>query len=212
MAILHPHLEHKKHVIWDWNGTLLLDLEHAVRTTNRLLAEENLPAITVDQYKQIFRFPVIEYHRDLGFDTTPAKFLELCERFNKYFVEGLGSCALWPGASQTLAHVKRGGKIQSLLSASEQGLLNHQVKMFELEPYFDHVTGLADKTAGSKVDRGRQLLATVGIAPTSTIMIGDTDHDLEVSQALGIELILVDHGHQCPLRLRTVHHTVLKIF
>src|SRR3954465_14239750 len=103
MDALHLKLAEKKHVIWDWNGTLLLDIDHAVATTNRLLREENLPPTTVERYKKIFRFPVIEYYGDLGFDTSPAKFLDLCERFNRYFLEGVHACTLWPGADLTLA-------------------------------------------------------------------------------------------------------------
>ncbi|MGE0529343.1 MAG: HAD hydrolase-like protein [Bdellovibrionales bacterium] len=41
--------------------------------------------------------------------------------------------------------------------------------------------------------------------------MGDTDHDLEVAQALGIDVTLVEHGHQCPTRLRDIHHCVLKV-
>jgi phosphoglycolate phosphatase len=212
MKALHPYLETKKHIIWDWNGTLLRDIEHAVRTTNRLLKEENLPPMNVDRYKQIFRFPVIDYYRDLGFDTSPEKFLEICERFNRYFLEGVEACGLWPGADQTLAHVKKSGKVQSILSASEQTVLNQQVKLFVLEHYFDHVAGLPDKSAGSKVDQGHRLMEKVGIPAQHTLMIGDTDHDLEVAKALGIDIILVEHGHQCEKHLRRIHHTVLKIF
>lgn len=212
MSVLHSHLENKKHVIWDWNGTLLLDTHHAVNTTNRLLREEGLPTIDIETYKKIFRFPVIEYYRDLGFDTQPEKFKDLCERFNRHFIDDVKTCSLWPGADITLEHVKRENKIQSVLSATEQNLLNHQMKLFALEMFFDHVTGIADKAAGSKIDRGHQLMEKVGIAPEHTIMIGDTDHDLEVAEALGIDLILVEHGHQCPTRLREIHHTVLKVF
>lgn len=210
--MLHSHLKEKKHVIWDWNGTLLLDIDHAVSTTNRLLREENLPPVTLERYKQIFRFPVIEYYRDLGFDTSPAKFNDICERFTRHFIDGVGSCTLWPGADKTLAFVKNSGKVQSVLSASEQNVLNYQMKLFGLEKFFDYVHGLAEKTAGSKVDRGHELMKKAGIPAQHTIMIGDTDHDLEVAEALGIHLILVEHGHQCATHLRKVHHTVLKIF
>ena len=212
MEALHPHLETKRHIIWDWNGTLLSDIEHAVRSVNRLLREEMLDETNVEAYKKIFGFPVVDYYKVLGFDTTPWKFNELCERFNDYFHEDLHLCELWPGARETLAHVHRSGKTQSLLSASEHGLLLKSVKMFQIEEFFHHVHGIADKKAGSKVDRGHELMKKAGVAPEHTIMIGDTDHDLEVGQALGIDVILVEHGHQCPTRLRAVHHNVLKIF
>ena len=212
MNALHPHLQAKKHIIWDWNGTLLRDVEHAVQTTNRLLAEEKLPPTTIEHYKKIFRFPVIDYYRDLGFDTSEKGFKALCERFNHYFHEGLSRCDLWPGVRETLGHVAKNGQLQSVLSASEQNLLNLQVKHFALESYFAHVLGLSDKAAGSKVERGHTLMKKAGISPHQTIMIGDTDHDLEVAKALGIDIILADHGHQCADRLREIHPLVMKIF
>jgi phosphoglycolate phosphatase len=198
-------------VIWDWNGTLLCDVDHAVQITNKLLLEENLPPTTVKNYKEIFSFPVIDYYRRLGFDVTKDKFLDLCERFNHHFVAGVQSCGLQPGTEEVLAEIKKSGKIQSVLSASEQNILNHQMKLFGLEKYFDYVTGIADKAAGSKVARGHELMKKAGIPSADTIMIGDTDHDLEVGNALGIEVILVENGHQCETRLRKAHHTVLKL-
>lgn len=212
MQNLLPHLTGKKHVIWDWNGTLLLDIEHAVAITNRLLSEEGLKPITVDDYKRIFHFPVIEYYRKIGFDTSPEKFLDICERFNRHFVEGVHECDLWPGAVDTLAFVKSSGRMQSVLSASEQNILNHQMKHFALEHLFDHVTGIADKAAGSKIGRGHELMERAGIPPAETLMIGDTDHDVEVAQALGIDLVLVEHGHQHISRLREAHPHIIKIF
>ena len=56
-----------------------------------------------------------------------------------------------------------------------------------------------------------ELIANSGVDQKDTIMIGDTEHDKEVADALGIDLILVDHGHQCPTRLRPLHHKVLNV-
>jgi phosphoglycolate phosphatase len=211
MKALHSHLEEKNHVIWDWNGTLLSDIDLAVTAVNRLLQEENLKTTDLDSYKKIFGFPVIDYYKRLGFDTSPAKFHELCERFNDYFHEGLAACSLWPGVRETLAHIHQSGKMQSILSASEQQLLNQSIKLFQIEEFFHNVFGIADKKAGSKVDRGRELMNKSGVAKSDTILIGDTDHDLEVGHALGIDVILVDHGHQCETRLKAIHSKVLKV-
>jgi phosphoglycolate phosphatase len=208
---LHPHLEDKSHVIWDWNGTLLGDVEHAVRTVNKLLSEENLPQLDAAEYKRVFGFPVVDYYKHLGFDTSPERFAELCERFNKYFHDELHLCDLWPGARETLAHVHGAGKMQSLLSASEHNLLLMSVKQFGVENFFHNVVGIADKMAGSKVARGKELIAKVNLPLDKTVLIGDTDHDLEVGKALGIDVILVDHGHQDTLRLQKVHSKVLKV-
>lgn len=211
MKPLHPYLDGKRHVIWDWNGTLLADVDHAVRVVNKLLSEENLPTLDAAEYKRVFGFPVIDYYKHLGFDTSPDSFADLCERFNKYFHDDLHLCDLWPGVRETLEHVHQSGKIQSLLSASEHNLLLMSVKQFGVQELFHNVYGIADKMAGSKVARGQELIAKVAIPREATVLIGDTDHDLEVGRALGIDVLLVDHGHQDTVRLQKVHSKVLKV-
>lgn len=211
MQIIHSYLATKRHVIWDWNGTLLGDIDHAVRTVNRMLSEESLPEITLEDYKKVFGFPVIKYYQKLGFKTSPEYFQVLCERFNEYFLEGLPGCSLWPGAREALMQIKAEGKMQSILSASEQNILNGALKHFAIEAYFDHTYGIADKLAGSKIERGRELLEKAQTPLAQTVLIGDTDHDLEVGEALGIDVILVGHGHQCPTRLKAIHHTVIDV-
>lgn len=40
---LHQALIGKKHIVWDWNGTLLDDVGHAISVMNSLLEEHDLP-------------------------------------------------------------------------------------------------------------------------------------------------------------------------
>jgi len=56
-----------KHIIWDWNGTILDDRWLTIAAMNSVLARRNMDEITEDQYLQVFTFPVIEYYRRLGF-------------------------------------------------------------------------------------------------------------------------------------------------
>lgn len=211
MTLLGPYFENKHHIIWDWNGTLLSDIDHAVTTVNRLLVEEGLKPTNVAEYKQAFGFPVVNYYEALGFDVSPEKFHELCVRFNSYFYGGIGHCELWPGAKDILKMIHQSGKCQSVLSASEQSMLEHSIRHFEIEHLFHHVFGIADKKAASKVGRGHELMSASKINPKHTVLVGDTDHDLEVGEALGIDVILVEHGHQCHTRLKAKHSTVVKV-
>ena len=43
-----------KHIIWDWNGTLLNDLSLCVTILNQSLSKRNIPAITIQAYKEKF--------------------------------------------------------------------------------------------------------------------------------------------------------------
>lgn len=86
-----------------------------------------------------------------------------------------------------------------------------RISQFDLSHYFDYVFGIADRLAFSKVQRGHDLLRESGVPPSRTVLIGDTDHDLEVAQALGISVLLVTRGHQSASRLKRLHHDVIDV-
>jgi phosphoglycolate phosphatase len=176
---------------------------------NWLLKQEHLPRITVDHHRKQFGFPVKDYYAKLGFDTSEQSFPDLCRRFNTRFHSGVRSCTLRSGARVVLDALRAAGKWQSVLSATKQSTLEETIRGFDIEHYFDHIYGIGDDEAGGKVDRGRELIIASGISPKLTILLGDTDHDLEVGNALGIEVILVDHGHQHGDRLRLLHNKVI---
>ena len=70
-------------VIWDFNGTILDDVAAGIASVNKMLSDRGLPTIKDEEhYRKIFRFPIIEYYRALGFD-----FIGECHRYNAdYFV------------------------------------------------------------------------------------------------------------------------------
>ena len=57
-----------KHIVWDWNGTLLDDLWLSIKAINIVLKRHNLPQVNDKIYLNLFIFPVIEYYKKLGFD------------------------------------------------------------------------------------------------------------------------------------------------
>ena len=78
---IHPF----KHIIWDWNGTLLDDLQACVDSINVLLKVRKLPAITREQYLDVFDFPVRDYYLKLGFDFTKDDWNEVAKDYHKEY-------------------------------------------------------------------------------------------------------------------------------
>ena len=57
------------HVIWDFNGTVLDDMQVGIDSVNEMLAARGLPTLSgVTEYRAAFDFPVEDYYRRLGFD------------------------------------------------------------------------------------------------------------------------------------------------
>ncbi len=50
--------DHRTHLVWDWNGTLLDDNTAVVGATNAAFGEVGLAPITVEQYREMYCIPI----------------------------------------------------------------------------------------------------------------------------------------------------------
>ena len=70
-----------KHVIWDWNGTLLDDVGECVAVLNDMLGKRGMELATVERYQKAFSFPVINFYLDLGFDFEKEPFDKVADEY-----------------------------------------------------------------------------------------------------------------------------------
>jgi phosphoglycolate phosphatase len=188
-------------IIWDWNGTLLNDVELCISSINSLLKNRNLSQINTKKYKEVFSFPVKEYYKTLGFDFETEDFSVPAHQYIDLYYAGFGSCSLQENTIEVLTHFRKKGIRQFVLSAMEHEMLEETLKIKGIFHFFEGVAGLRDHYAVSKIDVGKQLILDFEIDRENTLMIGDTTHDFEVAQHLGVKCILIADGHQTPERL-----------
>ncbi len=210
MHSLKAHFTGKKHVIWDWNGTLLDDAQICLEVMADLLSHHGLRPVDMQEYRRVFRFPVIEYYRDVGFDFDRVPFEVVAEDFMNRYKARVLEAPLFDGVATLLGELRSEGLASSVLSAAPEAELNRLLGHHGIAAQFDRIYGLNDHFARSKVERGRQLLADLAIEPDGVMLVGDTDHDLEVGESMGVDVLLVDGGHQCGDRLAARHHRVAR--
>ena len=191
------------HIIWDWNGTLLDDVKLCASIMNSLLEQESLPGITVEKYREIFTFPVVEYYKLAGHTFERNSFKVLGKIFMENYELRKLECNLFPDVRKVLNEFKNKNINQYLLSAYKQDLLDKTVKHFELNEYFNEIIGLDNIYAGSKIHLGKELISIINSngKKEKILLIGDTQHDLEVAQAIGVDCILISAGHQSEKKL-----------
>ena len=190
-------------IIWDWNGTLFDDVSTGPAILNAMLMKRGKPPLQdLAHYREIFRFPVEDYYRAAGLDFSRETFASMAEDYFALYPIESQNCGLMEGTAEALSAFRAAGFSQNILSASEQGLLERQLKKFGIERYFSHVIGQADGYAVGKTQRGLQWLREEGISPQSCLLIGDTDHDAETAAKLGCRCLLVSCGHQSRERLQ----------
>jgi phosphoglycolate phosphatase len=190
-----------QHIIWDWNGTLLNDAWLVVEIFNDMLTLRDLPRISAEQYAEKFGFPVKGYYQKVGFDFEREPFEKLGDEFIEEYERRKLECPLQEGAVEILSENAGKGISQSIISAAKQDSLEEMVKRHGIEHLFVAAHGLDDHYAFGKVDIGLKWMAELNLPPGEILMIGDTTHDYEVAEAMGVDCILVVSGHQNRPRL-----------
>ncbi|OGQ99973.1 MAG: hypothetical protein A2284_02865 [Deltaproteobacteria bacterium RIFOXYA12_FULL_61_11] len=192
-----------RHVIWDWNGTLLDDVALCVEVMDGMLRARGLPGLDVQRYREVFDFPVIEYYRRLGFDFEVEPFSEVGTEFIVTYERRRHEAPLRAGAVEVLHRLRAAGVTQSLLSAYRQESLEQLIRTHGLETHFLALRGLGDHYAHGKQELGLRHLAELPYAREEIVLVGDTVHDHEVATLLGLRAFLLTDGHQAASRLAT---------
>lgn len=193
--------EHKiKYVIWDWNGTLVDDVQASVNAINCMLARRNLSATTIERYRETFGFPVKDYYRITGFHLEQEDWDAMSSEYHDIFLAD-PDIHIHPAAKKTLKACRDAGLELGLLSAAEQSILERMLEKFDAAHFFNHIMGTDNLYGHSKIARGRDLLRCLAMPAACVLFVGDTLHDYEVAVQMGCRCLLISGGHQTQARL-----------
>ncbi len=200
---------HYSHIVWDFNGTILDDVSVGITAINRLLSRRNLPLLkSREEYQQHFTFPIEKYYQSLGFDFTKDPYDVLAHEWIAEYRALEYTAPLYPGATEILAYIKGRGIPQILFSATEKRMLQEQVSVLGIETFFDKILGTENIYAAGKIPLGKQWMAQV--KPERALLIGDSLHDGQAAEAMGIDCILVAQGHHSTATLASTGRPVFR--
>lgn len=176
---------------------------------HQLLAPRNIPLLTKEKYQEVFTFPVQDYYQEIGIDFEKDPFDIIGHQFMDLYFAALPTCQLHENVEKVLSNFQRQNKRQFILSAMEHESLLQSLKDYGIDQYFEAVYGIDNHLAAGKTQRAQQMMTENQINPKQSIMFGDTLHDQQVAQEMGIDIILIANGHQNKERLQFHGNLVL---
>ena len=183
-------------VCWDWNGTLLDDVDIARTAMNSVLDERGLSVFAdPDAYRGLFGFPVQAFYARLGI--TDIDFRVAAGHYLELFAARVGQARLQPEAEATLSAIGRLGVEQVLISATVAGTLERQMAAHAIEEHFAQILGITDAYVASKTDVVAHWLRSSGHDPRRVLMVGDTNHDEEIADQLALQFVRFARGTRC---------------
>ncbi|GAB1643260.1 HAD family hydrolase [Krasilnikovia sp. MM14-A1259] len=191
----------RKHLVWDWNGTLLDDLHLVVSSTNHAFAAMGGRSVGTDEHRRRFRRPVAEFYAEILERAVDAEeFGRLDRIFHEAYRLGLTTASL---AADAQAALTAWPGTQSLLSMWFHEELVPAIETYGLAGVFTRVDGLRTEVGGDlKARHLANHLAELGVSGSDVVLIGDSLDDASAAESVGGAAVLYTGGFTDPARLR----------
>ncbi|MFD6420314.1 HAD family hydrolase [Streptomyces sp. NPDC060194] len=199
------------HLVWDWNGTLLDDIDAVIEASNAAFAELGMEPITLARYRELYCVPVPRfYERLMGRLPTDEEWVVMDGAFHRHYGARVEACALAEGAAELLAAREAAGVTQSLLSLAPHEDLVPIVRRLGIESHFVRVEGRTGPSNGGKaaamvrhLDTLDALSATGPLPRQRTVVIGDAVDDALAAAHAGARAVLYTGGSHSRASLET---------
>ncbi|AXG78148.1 HAD family hydrolase [Streptomyces paludis] len=197
------------HLVWDWNGTILDDIQAVIGATNAAFAEAGLEPISLERYRELYCVPVPKfYERLMGRLPSDAEWVVMDEVFHRHYTARRVDCGLTVGAEELLARWALEGGTQSLLSLYGHAELVPVVKGYGIDRHFVRIDGRTGPSGGGKAEHMERHLAALAaageISPGRTVVIGDAVDDAMAAAHVGARAVLYTGGSHSRAALEAV--------
>jgi phosphoglycolate phosphatase len=203
-------MERIRHVIWDWNGTLFDDAQLCWEICREMVSAQGGGPLSFEDFRERFCIPVEQFWHSLMQRRIPREeFLEIGETFHKIYLGRRKECSLHESAESVLKLLADRGVTHSILSSHPQAYLESGVEFCGVGHYFELLTGHPAEGGSSKVPLGETHLKKLRFMKDEIALIGDTVHDYELAQVLGVPAVLFSGGAQAVSRLRATSAPII---
>lgn len=190
------------YVIWDWNGTLINDVDICLEIFNKQLEKAGKQKKTLEEYKNIFTFPLKNIYEKLGFDFSKYPYNDIAQNFALEYNKKRFNAKLSDGVKDFIVTSIKEKKIKHyVLSAYNQTMLEEALKYYDIYDFFFCVKGLNNVLAHGKKEIGKEIIKQIPF-PDKTVLIGDTLHDYDVAKYLNVTPILYTGGYDSAEKLK----------
>ncbi len=190
-------------LVFDWDGTLSDSTGTIITAMLRAADDLNWPLPTEEAVRNIIGLGLPEALQRLFPGIDAAGMARMREGYAAHFLalEQAAPAGFYPGVLDTLSALRDQGFHLAVATGKSRRGLERIFQSRSLQGFF-HASRCADETA-SKPDplMLHQLMAEFAMDAERTLMVGDTEYDMEMAQRAGVARIAVSYGAHAPERL-----------
>jgi phosphoglycolate phosphatase len=182
-------------LVFDWDGTLMDSEARIVESALVAIGELGLPPRSRDAIRDIIGLGLPEAMQALYPELAVRDHVALIDRYRDHFLaDGGEPMPLFPGARKTLEGLHARGRVLAVATGKSRRGLDRALAETGLAPLFA-ATRCADESRSKPDPRMLlEIMAEVGGDPAETLMIGDSEFDLQMAVGAGVASVGVSYG------------------
>jgi phosphoglycolate phosphatase len=181
-------------IVFDWDGTLLDSAAAIVNAIQAACRDLDLPAPGDAQARHVIGLGLVDAMRQAVPDLKPERYQAMSERYRFHYLSGDHRLSLFKGIPELLADLQAAGHLLTIATGKSRLGLDRALDHSGLRPFFKASRCADECHSKPHPQMLEELMAEFGVAPASTVMIGDTSHDLLMARNASVDSLAVTYG------------------
>ena len=181
-------------LVFDWDGTLADStsiiaqaLQNACRDMGCVVPDEMAA-------RYVIGLGLVDALRHVAPALEAQHYPRLSARYREHYLAREAEIPLFEGVRELLAELRENGYRLAVATGKSRVGLDRALAFHRLTDAFDATRCADEGLPKPHPDMLRHLMRATGMAPETTVMIGDTTHDLQMAANAGVAAIAVTHG------------------
>jgi len=182
-------------IVFDWDGTLIDSEARIVNCLRAAIADLHLPERTPAQLSNVIGLGLQEALETLYPEGDAKTYQGLVERYRHHFlIQDDTPSEIFAGVEAMLAALRERDHYLAIATGKGRMGLDKALTETGLQGFFDF-TRCADETRSKPHPQMlEEIMDRLGVSPQETVMIGDTEYDLQMANNAGTAALAVSYG------------------
>lgn len=181
-------------IVFDWDGTLIDSAGTITDCIQEAARDMGLPVPDRETASHVIGLGLHDSLRRAVPTLQSERYMDFVERYRKHFLAREDSMQLFPGVRELLSRLNERGHWLAVATGKSRRGLEHALGASGLARHFA-ATRCGDETDPKPHPAMLlELMRELEVEPPSSLMIGDTSHDLEMARSAGVAAVGVTYG------------------
>ena len=187
-------MKHYQLIVFDWDGTLMDSTSHIVNCMQQAIKQLALDPLEDNAIRHIIGLGLNEAAQALYPNIDNGTITQLADTYRQVWLNSPHQTPLFDNAHVLIEQLATQDYFLGIATGKSRRGLNKVLKTTELGSFF-HATRCADECHSKPHPQMiEELMDHLGVEAKNTLMIGDTEYDLQMAHNAGADSLGISHG------------------